>query len=108
MEHTPAETKVTVDPDTVQTAKELLVKLTAKPEVAVAVRATGPAASGVSGGCVKLMVCVLCSTLNVCVTGVAAGNVPLPAWLAVMEHVPTESNVTEEPDTVQIAGELLV
>ena len=53
------------------------------------------------------MVCDACRTLNVLVTGVAAANVPLPAWLAVIEHTPTDTSVTFTPDTVQIAAELL-
>ena len=45
-------------------------------------------------------------TLNVCVTvGLAAFQSALPAWLAVIEQVPTESRVTEEPATVQTARE---
>ena len=79
MEQTPTETSVTLAPDTVQTAGELPVKLTGSPEVAVAVRLTGPTLSAVSAGCVKLIVCDDCKTLNVTVTGAAAGNVPLPA-----------------------------
>ena len=79
IEHTPTETSVTLAPDAVQTAAELLVKLTGSPEVAVAAKFTGPALSAVSAGCVKVIVCDDCNTLNVTVTGAAAGNNPLPA-----------------------------
>ena len=73
IEQIPADTSVTLAPDTVQIAAELLAKLTGRPEgTAVAVSATGPAFSAVSGGCVKLIVCVLFVTLNVLVTAVAA------------------------------------
>jgi hypothetical protein len=34
------------------------------------------------------------------VTGAAAAKAALPAWLAVMEHVPTARMVTVLPDTV--------
>ena len=108
MEQTPTETSVTLVPETVQIAPELVVKITARPEVAVAVRLTGPALSAVSGGCVKVTVCVPCSTLNVLVTGAATTKLVLPAWFAVMEQTPTEISVTPAPDTVQIAPELLV
>ena len=108
MEQSPTEASVTLVPATVQIAPELVVKITGWPEVAVAVRLTGPALSAVSGGCVKVIVCVPCSTLNVLVTGAAAAKVALPACEAVMEQTPAETSVTLAPDTVQIPLELLV
>ena len=108
MEQSPTEASVTLVPTTVQIAPELVVKITGWPEVAVAVRLTGPALSAVSGGCVKVIDCVPCSTLNVLVTGAAAAKVALPACEAVMEQTPAETSVTLAPDTVQIALELLV
>ena len=73
IEQIPGDTSVTLAPDTVQIAAELLAKLTGRPEgTAVAVRLTGPAVSAVSNGCVKLIVCVPFVTLNVWVTAVAA------------------------------------
>ena len=78
MEQTPTETSVALVFDTTQTAGELFVKLTVNPEVAEAVKFTGPAPSAVSVGCVKLIVCVPSETLNVTVTGVAAAKVALP------------------------------
>ena len=77
-EQTPADTSVTLAPDTVQIPAELLVKLTARPEVAVAVKLTGPALRAASAGCVKLIVCDPCSTLKVTVTGAAAEKDALP------------------------------
>ncbi len=79
IEQIPTETSVTELPDTVQTAALLLPKLTVKPEDADPVKVTGPAASAVSAGCVKLIVCAPLSTLNVLVTGVAAAKLALPA-----------------------------
>src|SRR5580704_12721921 len=38
------------------------------------------------------------------VTAVAAAKLALPAWLAVIEHVPAAMMVTVLPDTVQIDG----
>jgi hypothetical protein len=40
-------------------------------------------------------------TVNDCVTEVAAGYVPFPAWAATSVHVPTEIAVTESVETVQ-------
>ncbi len=82
--------------------------MTASPEVAVAVRVTGPALSGVSGGCGNVITFVFDVTLNMSVTGGAATKLALPAWFAVIEHWPTETNVTDEPETVQTAVVLLV
>ena len=56
IEQMPAETSVTELPLTVHTPVVVEVKLTARPEVAVAVSVTGPAVSAVSDGCVKLIV----------------------------------------------------
>ena len=108
IEQVPTETSVTAAPVTVQIPAELLVKLTARPEVAVAVKLTGPALRATSAGCGKLIVCDPCSTLKVTVTGAAAEKVALPAWVAVIEQVPTDTNVALVPETVQIAAELLV
>jgi hypothetical protein len=43
--------------------------------------------------------------LKDCVTGVAALKLALPAWLAVMEHVPTFSSVTVAFVTEQTVGD---
>ena len=76
-EHTPTDTSVTLEPATVQAA-ELLANATGKPDVAVAVKATGPAFSAVSAGWVNVITFALVVTLNVLVTGVAAAKLPLP------------------------------
>jgi hypothetical protein len=49
----------------------------------------------------NVIVCALPETMNVRVTGVAAAQVALPAWLAVIEQVPAVASVTFTPDTVQ-------
>ncbi len=43
------------------------------------------------------------NTVNVCVTGVAGAYVELPAWLALMEQVPSPESVTVTPETLQTA-----
>ena len=107
IEQTPTDTSVTEVPDTVHTAALLLAKLTANPDEADAVKLTGPAASAVSAGCVKVIVCAPLSTLNVLVTGVAAKKLALPACDAVIEQMPAVTSVTLEAATVQTAAELL-
>ena len=78
-EHTPTDTSVTLEPATVQTAAELLANATGKPDVAVAVKPTGPAFSAVSAGWVNVITLfVLAVTLNVLITGTAATKLPLP------------------------------
>jgi len=52
----PAETSVTVDPDTVQTAVVCELKLTANPEVAVALTAKGALPNATFGKAPKLIV----------------------------------------------------
>jgi hypothetical protein len=54
--HGPAETSVTVDPDTVQTAVVCELKLTANPEVAVALTVKGAVPNATFGNPPKLMV----------------------------------------------------
>ena len=50
IEHTPTDTSVTLVPETVQIAVELLTKPTVKPDEAVATKVTGPALTAVSAG----------------------------------------------------------
>ena len=57
IEQVPIANNVTDEPLTVQTGRVMVVKVTAKPEVAVAVKANGLAVSAVSGGWVKLIAC---------------------------------------------------
>ena len=53
--HVPAETKVAVVPETVQTDVVVDAKLTVRPELAVALRLTDPADSAVVGIAVNVM-----------------------------------------------------
>ena len=107
IEHTPTDTNVALDPDTVQTAKLLLANATVNPEVAVAVNATGPALCAVSGGWLNVITLLFAVTLNVLVTGVAAEKLPFPGCVAVIEQTPTDTRVALDPDTVQTARVLL-
>ena len=54
------------------------------------------------------MFCGTADTLKVCVTGIAGGILPFPAWLAVIEQTPAAMSVTLTPDIVQIKGLLEV
>jgi len=51
----------------------------------------------VLAGAVKVIVCVPCVTVKLCVTGLAALYVPFAGWLAVIEHVPGPTNVITPP-----------
>ena len=108
IEQTPTATSVTEAPLTVHTGAVVLLNVTAKPEVAVAVKATGLAPKAVSGGCVKPMLWIPCNTWNVAVTAAAAAKLPLPAWFAVIEQVPTATSDTDDPLTAHTRGVLPV
>ncbi len=69
MEHDPEPLNDAVVPATEQAP--LAVKLTVKPELAVALRLSDVPAS-CAPGLAKVMVCICALTANVCVTGVAA------------------------------------
>jgi hypothetical protein len=65
MLHAPAVTRVTVVPDTVQTAPVVEVKTTGvSPELAVALTATVPTLSAVLAGALKVMVCAALLTVK--------------------------------------------
>jgi hypothetical protein len=68
----PTATKVTVDPETVHTAVVWELKLTARPEVAVAVTANGAAPNATFESVPKLIVWGAFVTLKLWLTGVAA------------------------------------
>jgi hypothetical protein len=63
IEHVPALTSVTDEPETVQTELLFDANETARPLDAVAASATGPWSARVSEGCVNVIVCVFCATL---------------------------------------------
>ena len=105
----PALTRLSVVPLTVQTTGVVDAKPTVNPELALADKAGGAMPSTWPPGAVKLMVCVVrgaAATLKLRVTGVAALKLALPAWLAVIEQVPTATRLTVAPLTVQTDGEL--
>ena len=71
MVHVPAAMKLAVVPETVQTVEVVEAKLTARPELAVAERASS--VPTVFGGILsKVIVWALMETVRLCETGVAA------------------------------------
>jgi hypothetical protein len=68
----PTATKVTVDPDVVQTAVVWELKVTARPEVAVAATANGAAANATFDSMPNVIVWEAFVTLKLSLTGVAA------------------------------------
>ena len=72
MVQVPVATRVTVVPDTVQTAGVVEAKLTVRPEVAVALTVNGGVPKCWFGKAAKVMVWLAWVTWKLCVTGVAA------------------------------------
>jgi hypothetical protein len=99
----PAETRVTVVPDTVQTNGVREAKLTVNPELAVALTVKGVAPYVTAGRVAKVMVCGMSVTAKVCFTVVAAQPL-LPAWDAAMVQFPVVTKVAVVPETVQTSG----
>jgi hypothetical protein len=60
----PTATNVTVDPDIVQIVEVCELKLTGRPEVAVALTANGAEPNALSDNAPKLIVCPACVTLK--------------------------------------------
>src|SRR3954449_11405092 len=78
------------------------LKTTARPELEVAVTVYGGSALSTCGAVeVKVIVCEPLPTANDCWTVVAARYVPLPAWFALMRHVPTPIIDTVDPEMLQ-------
>lgn len=100
----PVDTSVSVVPLTVQTASVDEAKVTGNPALELATRAGGEVPNVWLPGELKVMVWAAGATLKVCVTGVAAEVVVLPAWLAVTVQLPAVSNVSAVPPTVHTAG----
>jgi hypothetical protein len=85
-----------------QTAVVVETMLAGRPELACAAIANGDTPKILLGIASNVMVCeATADTVNVCVTAVAAAYFVLPAWPALMEHVPVATNVTAVPETVQ-------
>ena len=97
----PAATPVTVLPLTVQIDVVVEVKVTARPELAVALNVPVPFTVTV-GAAPKVIVWLPFPTVIVCVTCGAALYVVLPAWFAATTHDPAATPVTVLPLTVQI------
>jgi hypothetical protein len=105
MVHVPALTLVTVEPLTVQTAGVVELKVTARPELAVALTVEVPASASVAGAKVIVpMVWLALPIVIFWVTCVAALYVEFPAWSAATVQVPADTPLTIESTTVQTAG----
>jgi hypothetical protein len=101
MVQVPAPTSVTVVPNTVHTAVDWELKLTASPELALALTANGAAPNTWPDSAPNVIVWLPAVTGKPWLTGVAAPQLVLPPCVAWMVHVPTATNVTVPPDTVQ-------
>ena len=96
--HVPVATRVTVVPDTVHFPVVLLVKVTVRPEVAVALMPNvGVPDFECVPGFAKAMVCVTLLTVKLWFTDVAALYVVFPAWSAFTVHLPAASSVMVAP-----------
>ena len=72
IEQFPGATRVTVEPDTVQTDVVVEANATARPELAVAVSVNAGALKARPAGALKLIVWLPLPTVKVCTTGAAA------------------------------------
>jgi hypothetical protein len=102
--HVPVAFSVTVVPETLQTLVVCELKLTARPEVAVALTVKVPEPRVWFASAPKAMVWVPRVTWKVRLTGVAAAQSTLPACAAWIVQEPTATSVTVAPDTVHVAG----
>jgi len=91
---------VTVVPETLQMPGVLVVNVTRRPELAVALMVNGGALEGLSGSGANEMVWFACTTVKVTVTVAAAAYVVLPGWSAAIVQAPPARIVTVEPETV--------
>ena len=115
MVQVPAETPTMVlplVPDTVHTLVVRLVKVTASPELAVALAKVEPPTAKMDGvKVIEPMVWLALVTMMLCVTGDGAMYKALSAWLAAMMQVPTDTAKTVlplMPSVVQTAGVTLL
>lgn len=106
--HVPALSRLSALPLTVHTAGVLDAKLTARPELAVAARATGVLPTVPVAARLKLMVCDCAAgaTVKDRVTTGAAATLALPGWLAFSVQVPAATRPSALPLTVHTAGVL--
>jgi hypothetical protein len=94
---------VAVAPETVHTEGVAELKLTGRPEFAVAVSASCEP-SGSLGMAAKVMVWAVWCTSKLCETEGAAAKLPLPDCEAVILHRPDVSSDAAVAETVQIVG----
>jgi hypothetical protein len=99
--HVPTATTVTAVPDTVQTDEVVEAKLTANPELAVALTGNAAAPNTWPDSAPNVIVWLPAVTVKPWLTGVAAPQLLLPPCVAWIVHVPAPTSVTVVPDTVQ-------
>lgn len=106
IEQVPAAIKVAVVPLTVQTVCVVEAKLTAKPEVAVAVSVSvvPTVCEAMESNVIFCAVSEAAFTAKLCVTGVAAAYLSLPACVAIIVQVPGSMKVAAASLTVQMSG----
>ena len=104
----PAAFSVTVLPLTVQMAVVVELKLTVRPDVAVALTENGAAPKVLPPGAAKLIVCPALPTANDWLTLAAAAYDVLPACEARTVQVPTPTRVTIAPATVHTDAVVVV
>ena len=100
MVQAPADSRVIVAPDTVHTPEVVDAKFTASPEEALALSAGGVVPKAALGSAAKAMLWLPGVTGKLWLTGIAAAQFVLPAWVAWMVQAPADSSVIVEPDTV--------
>lgn len=103
MEHVPTALAITEGPaETVQTPGVFELNTIARPDVALALSGTGVELTTCVAMEPKVILCVIrFVTRKACVTGAAPAKIVLPVWVAVMEQVPSATNVTVFPESVQ-------
>ena len=102
MVQTPAPASETEVLETVQTAGVREVKLTVRPDVAVAEMTKGAAPKTLSASAPKLIVWLEGVTRKLASTGLAGKLFESPACVASIVQVPEATNVTVDPATVQM------
>jgi hypothetical protein len=100
IEQVPEFRTITRVPAVLQTGVVIEVKLTGRPELALAVIWKGGSLKNWLGIELKVIVCEPLFTMKLRVTGIAAEKFVFPVWLAVIEQVPGATSVTVAPETV--------
>ena len=104
MVQVPAATSVSVVPLTVQVLGVVELKVTARPELALAASGGGGVPRVWLPGEAKVMVCDAFATVMTRDTVTAAAKMLLPAWLASMMQVPAATSVSVVPLAEQVLG----